>query len=81
MSAALALDCRILEKDTTPAASLRVTCTGCDPDNPRAVPRARCKKCRGSGFTAPEVVSIVGELHASRLELLMGNKERRDFDD
>jgi hypothetical protein len=81
MSAALALDCRILEKDATPAASLRVTCAGCDPDNPRSVPRERCKKCHGAGTVSPEVISIVEELHASRLELLRGDDKKRQYQD
>lgn len=76
----LALDCRTLERDATPAASLRVVCAGCDPDNPRSVPRAKCKKCRGTGSAVPELVSIVEELHTSRLELLLG-KSDPDFDD
>jgi hypothetical protein len=78
MSTALALDCRTLEKDATPAASLRVACAGCDPDNPRSVPRERCKKCRGTGLVVPEVTSIVDEMHAARLELLL-SKNDRDF--
>lgn len=83
MSAALALNCRTLEKDATPAASLRIACAACDPDNPRAVPRPKCKRCRGEGFVEPRVVAIVGEIHASRLELLLGKNDRRrdDFDD
>jgi hypothetical protein len=84
MSAALALNCRTLEGDSTPAESLRVACAGCDPDNPRSVPRARCKKCSGTGVTPPEIVPIVGELRESRLELLKGGDNRRrgqDYDD
>ena len=74
MSTALALDCRTLEKDAT----LRVACANCDPDNPRSVPRSKCKRCRGTGVVEPELVPIVGELHASRLELLLG-KNDQDF--
>jgi hypothetical protein len=82
-SQALALDCRTLEKDATPAASLLIVCAGCDPDNPRGVALERCKKCHGSGFTAPELIPIVEELHASRLELLRGGRDRSygDSDD
>jgi hypothetical protein len=77
---ATALDCRILEKDATPAAILRIVCADCDPDNPRSVPRERCKKCRGTGLVVPEVGAIMGEIHASRLELLLDRTEH-DFED
>lgn len=80
MQAALALDCRTLEKDATPAASLRVVCSGCDPDNPRAVPRARCKRCGGTGLASPELASIVKEIGASRLELLRGDAPDHEDD-
>jgi hypothetical protein len=77
---ALALDCRTLERDATPAASLRVDCAGCDPDNPRAVPREKCQKCRGTGRAVPELAPIVGEIRSSRLELLRGHEDRDEED-
>jgi hypothetical protein len=81
-SAALALNCRILEKDAAPAANLTVECANCDPDNPRGVPREACRKCGGSGRSRVGLSDIVSELRASRLELLVGGKSReRDFDD
>jgi hypothetical protein len=81
-SAALALNCRVLEKDATPAANLTVECANCDPDNPRGVPRASCRKCGGSGRSRIGLSDIVAELRASRLELLQGGKSRRnDVDD
>lgn len=70
---ALALRCRDLEKDATPAASLRVSCAGCDPDNPKSVPRDQCERCGGTGFVGAAVSEIVGEIHASRLQLLRGD--------
>jgi hypothetical protein len=82
MPAALAI--RDLEKDATPAAALKISCAACDPDNPRAVPRPRCTKCKGAGFTIPEAGSIAGEIHDARLELLRGGSDRRrrfDADD
>jgi hypothetical protein len=80
MSAVLTLDCRSLEQDATPAASLRVICSGCDPDNPRSVPRARCKRCGGTGLASPELASIVREIGTSRLELLQGHEGRDEED-
>jgi len=80
---ALALKCRELEKDSTPVADLTVECAMCDPDNPRGVPRAKCPSCKGSGQARIEVSTVVGEIHASRLELLTGGKKNRgrDLDD
>lgn len=77
---ALALDCRSLEEDAAPAAAILVDCPGCDPDNPRAVPRAKCKKCRGTGRAVPKLAPIVEEIHSSRLELLRGHEGRDEED-
>ena len=76
MPAALAI--RSLEKDATPAASLEIVCSGCDPDNPRSVPRKNCRRCRGSGRVRAELGEIVAELRASRLELLRSDDRRQD---
>jgi len=81
MSAALALNCRSLEKDPTPVESLTVECAKCDPDNPRSVPRESCPVCRGTGRARVEVATVVGEIKASRLELLTGGKKYRTSDD
>jgi len=76
---ALTLTCRELERDPAPADSLSVDCRACDPDNPRSVPREKCRTCRGTGRVPTDLGPIVGELHASRLELLRGG--RHDDDD
>jgi len=81
---ALALNCRTLEGDVTPASSLRVSCANCDPDNPRGVPRAKCRKCGGTGQRPVALADIVQEIHSSRMELLKGGKGKSqnfDFDD
>ena len=84
-SGALALNCRALEKDLGPASDLTVSCASCDPDNPRAVPRRSCKRCRGTGQSPVGLVSVIEEIQSSRLELLTGGKDRRrsrsDYDD
>jgi hypothetical protein len=83
MSAALALNCRELEKDPSPAADLSVECFACDPDNPRSVPRGACRSCNGTGRAKVAIASVVEEIKSSRLELLVGdkNKHRRSDDD
>jgi hypothetical protein len=83
MSAALALDCRELEKNPSPAADLSVECFACDPDNPRGVPRRACRACNGTGRAKVDVASVVAEIKSSRLELLVGdkNKHRHQDDD
>lgn len=80
---ALALKCRELEKDPAPAESLLVDCRSCDPDNPKSVPRDKCRACRGTGKVPASLVSIVEEVRASRLELLKGGRRdaHRDVDD
>jgi len=80
MSVALALNCRELEKDPTPVADLTVECANCDPDNPRSVPREKCRQCRGTGRARVAVSTVVGEIHSSRLELLTGGKKNRRYD-
>lgn len=79
----VALNCRALEKDPAPAADLTVECAHCDPDNPRAVPREKCRYCNGTGRARVLLTSVVEEMRASRLELLAGGKKNRDhhFDD
>jgi hypothetical protein len=77
---ALALSCRDLERDAAPAAPLRVSCPGCDPDSPRSVPREECKTCGGTGTVPPAIATIVEEIHASRLQLLRGGHDE-EFDD
>jgi len=76
-SSAYALSCRALEKDPAPAENLTVSCANCDPDNPRAVPRKSCRACRGTGRARVALASVVGEIHASRLEMLRGGKTPR----
>lgn len=78
-----ALAMKELERDATPAASLRVSCAACDPDNPRAVPRLGCRRCGGSGFVVSEVASIAAEIRRARIELLedRGPRRREDEDD
>lgn len=70
----LALSCRTLEKDPSPAESLTVKCARCDPDNPKAVKPENCPHCHGTGRVPTVLTTIVTELHASRLELLRGGK-------
>ena len=78
---ALALNCKTLERDVTPASSLRVSCANCDPDNPRSVLRAKCRACGGTGERFVALADIVQEIHSSRMELLKGGKGRsRDFE-
>lgn len=74
MGNAFALACRELEKDPAPAESVLVDCRACDPDNPKAVPRDKCRACRGSGKMPTDLGPIVGEIHSSRLELLRGGR-------
>jgi hypothetical protein len=82
MSATVALALKDLEKDAEPAANLTVECCACDPDNPRAVPRSKCRSCGGTGRSPIRLGSIVTEIHASRLELLLGNRKKfRKIDD
>lgn len=77
MSSALALNCRSLEMDDGPAENLTVQCAKCDPDNPRSVPRSKCPACRGSGKARVGLSSVVREIHASRMELLLGDKRSK----
>lgn len=83
MSTALALNCRELEKDPTSVGDLTVECANCDPDNPRAVPREKCRHCGGTGRARVGILAVVEEIHSSRLELLTGGKKgrRADYDD
>jgi hypothetical protein len=78
MRLALAYTCKSLEQDPTSVDELFVLCAGCDPDNPKSVPRAKCPICRGSGKTHPAISVIVGELKASKIALLQGGKNRRN---
>lgn len=77
MGQALAYTSRSLEEDPTAVDDLTVQCAGCDPDNPRSVPRSKCQACRGTGKSRPEIALIVGEIKASRIALLQGGKHRR----
>jgi len=74
---ALALNCRSLEKDPAPVATLTVECAKCDPDNPRAVARKTCRACGGTGLSRVSACHVVAEIHASRLEMLRGGKAGR----
>jgi Zn finger protein HypA/HybF involved in hydrogenase expression len=74
---ALALNCRSLEKDDSPAENLTVKCAKCDPDNPRSVPRSKCPVCHGSGRARVGLSGVVREIRESRMELLLGDKNRR----
>lgn len=78
---AIAFDCKILEKDPTPAESFTVDCARCDPDNPVAIPRKDCPDCGGSGQAKIALAAIVTEIHESRLELLLGGRSDSDPDD
>lgn len=78
---AIAFDCRTLEKDPTPAASVFVECESCDPDNPIAVPRKDCQTCKGTGQAPIALVAIVTEMHEAKLELLKGGKDGRGSSD
>jgi hypothetical protein len=81
-SAALAINCRSLEKDPSPVESVRVDCPGCDPDNPRSVPRSQCRRCRGTGKIPTAAGAIASEIHAARLQLLLGKTDRdQDLDE
>ena len=77
---ALALNCRSLEKDSTPVDTLTVKCAKCDPDSPRAIPRKMCRACGGSGRARVATSHVVGEIRASRLEMLRGGKSGRKSD-
>jgi hypothetical protein len=80
---AFAFNCRALEKDPAPAADLTVECANCDPDNPRGVPREKCRCCKGTGRAPVAITVVMGEVHTSRLELLQGGKSRsrQSYDD
>jgi hypothetical protein len=71
---ALAYNCKSLEKDSTSVESLTVDCGRCDPDNPLAIPRKQCPECKGTGRAPVALATIVTELKASRLELLVGGR-------
>ena len=75
MSNALAYNCKALEADPTPVLSLTVECPRCDPDNPLSVPRSKCPECKGSGKYPVALATIVTEIKASRLELLLGGRK------
>jgi len=79
VQAALAI--QNLERDATPAASLRISCAACDPDNPRSVPRAKCTRCRGTGLAPAALAVVVDELKTSRTEKSRAYRVSRDEDD
>jgi Zn finger protein HypA/HybF involved in hydrogenase expression len=81
MSPTLAYNCKTLEADPTPVESLTVECARCDPDNPLAVPRAKCPECKGTGKASIALAAIVTEIRASRLELLRGGQDDKTFYD
>jgi hypothetical protein len=64
MTAALAL--KIEEADDLAGATKE--CFGCDPDNPRAVPRPKCGSCRGTGRQPLAASQIALELAEAREE-------------
>lgn len=74
MSIALAYNCKALEADPTPVLSLTIDCPRCDPDNPLSVPRSKCPECKGSGKSPVALATIITEIKASRLELLIGGR-------
>lgn len=78
MAPALAYLERDLEKDLSPVNGLTVECAKCDPDNPRAVPRAQCPVCKGAGRSLVALPTIIEELKESRLEFLVGAKKEPD---
>ena len=71
---ALAYNCKTLEADPATVESLTVECARCDPDNPLAVPRAKCPDCQGTGQAPIALAAIVAEIRESRLELLRGSQ-------
>ncbi len=81
MGHAVAYTSRELEEDPTIVDDLVVQCAGCDPDNPRAVPRSKCRSCGGSGQSRPKISVIVGEIKASKIALLQGGKKRHSHSD
>ena len=78
-SNALAYNCKTLEADPASVESLTVECARCDPDNPLAVPRAKCPDCKGTGRSAVALASIVTEIRESRLEVLRGGQDNESF--
>lgn len=58
---------------TTPHTKL---CSGCDPDVPRHVERASCKRCRGTGREPLSFASTFAEISASKREERQAAKEK-----
>lgn len=56
------------DHDADALASLTKECSGCDPDNPRAVRREDCQKCGGTGREQSAALAIVAELREAHTE-------------
>jgi len=63
LARAIALDSISLNPSL--ADGLDKPCPGCDPDNPRAVERKICQRCRGDGVVPLAASEIAAELAAS----------------
>ena len=66
MSLAFALDFTEVEADPSMLDGTTKDCPACDEDNPRAVPRAECAECAGSGRVGLAAGEIAKELKASK---------------
>jgi len=55
-----------IEEDETLVEKATKECSGCDPDNPKAVKRENCKICKGTGRQPLAALEIARELRASK---------------
>lgn len=66
MSVALAFKISDIEQDQTLVDAVTKECEGCDPDNPRAVARDKCKLCGGTGRQALAAGDVAREISAAK---------------
>lgn len=81
MSLAFALDFSEVETDPSMLDGTTKDCPACDEDNPRAVARAECVECAGSGRVGLAAGEIAKELKASKSGKDNGDHGRGSDDD
>jgi rRNA maturation endonuclease Nob1 len=77
----LAVAFKDIEADFSIVDGVTKECYGCDPDNPRAVPRKNCQSCGGSGRQPLAAREIAEELSATKTGAASASPSLDDSDD